>query len=134
MKCPVCFASQESIPNEKVHVCPYCDSILIPYENGYRTVDQFPWWIKKNFDLGNKVGIVITEKRILFFSYGKNWILNDKYVLENNIENNAEKNEKVTYIYGSIPIFTLPGQSISIVENEGIKIYHQKGLAIFNPI
>ncbi|MGC8663912.1 MAG: hypothetical protein ACP5SF_05540 [Thermoplasmata archaeon] len=134
MKCPICFASQESILGELIHVCPYCDAILIPFKEGYRSIDQFPWWIRKDKDLNGKKGLIVTEKQILYFDFNKNWILNDKFILDKTLNINNDKEEKVLYIYGSLPIFTIPGQNISVIFDDELKIYHQKGLTIFKPV
>lgn len=134
MKCPICFATIEPVSGEMIHVCPYCDAILISAENHYRVIDRFPWWIKKEIDLKDAAGILITEKNRFTFTFRKRWILNGRFELEYVSDEKAEKNETVTYIYGSLPIFTYPGLKISIKMDGKIKIYHQKGLAVFKPI
>ncbi len=132
MKCPVCFASQTVYPGEMVHVCPYCDAILI-YDKKLKTIDSFPWWTKKLEDLSGIQGLIITEKRRLEFQFEEKWILNRKYELVENKYEKGKMDEPVKYIYGSIPIFTLPDLKIGIVEENFIKIYHQKGCSIFKP-
>lgn len=134
MKCPVCFATIDPIPGEMIHVCPYCDAILIPGEKGYSTIDKKPWWIKKTEDLRGSTGILVTENHTFIFNYRERWILNEKFELEYKSNENIDKNEKVTYIYGALPVFTYPGMSISTVIDDKIKIYHQKGLTVFKPI
>lgn len=134
MKCPVCFASQVSYENELIHVCPYCDAILIPDENRYKIVDIFPWWVPKQHD--EKVnGILISDKHKFLFYYKDNsWIVNNKYIFYEIVNEKYEYNEYVKYIHGSMPVFTYPGLKITVVEDDQLKIYHQKGLTIFNRI
>jgi len=133
MKCPVCLASQTIYPGEMIHVCPYCDAILI-YDKKLKVVDNFPWWTKKIEDLRDNQGIVITEKRRLEFQFKEKWILNGKYYLYENTAERGNMDENVKWIYGSIPIFTLPDLKVGIVEEKFIKIYHQKGCSVFKPI
>ncbi len=133
MKCPVCFATQKTFPGELIHICPYCDAILIPSEKGYMTIDKFPWWIKKEKELYDATGILITEKHQFFFTYKDKWILDNKYELEKFSDEKIEGKENVIYIYGSMPVFTYPGLNVSIIFDDKIKIYHQKGLTVFKP-
>ncbi len=133
MRCPVCFSSQTIQPGEMIHVCPYCDAILIYDNNKLKTIDKFPWWIKKIENLSGIHGLIITEKRRLEFQFKGKWILNEKFVLVENISEKGSMDEAVKYIYGSIPVFTLPDLKLGVIEENGIKIYHQKGCSFFKP-
>ncbi len=134
MKCPVCFASQEIYEGEITHVCPYCDAILVLEGGSLRRIDRFPWWIKRNMEVGEREGIIITGKYRFIFRYDGRWILNDEYFL---LENRAERgrmDEDVVEIYGKLPILAFPGIRIGVEFDRGITIRHPAGSAIFERI
>ncbi len=133
MKCPVCYASQEIIDGEIIHICPYCDAILI-YDGSLKRVDSFPWWIRGGIKIPANEGIIVTEKRSLHFQYKEKWFLDNKYEMILNEESRGEMNEKVLEIYGKLPIFVLPGLKIGLEYHDNLTIRHHKGSAIFKRI
>ncbi len=134
MKCPVCFLEQKHYENERVHVCPYCDAILIYREDGYFRWDSQKWWIK--YRKYSSLGAFDTEKEHFEFEFNENWILNNKYIL-NEKENKKEiKNRKrVEWVEGILPITALPGSYIEYeISDEKIKIQDHENLFVFKRI
>ena len=130
MKCPICYATQKIFENEIVHVCPYCDAILI-YDGSLKKVDFFPWWIKNKMKLSENEGIIVTENELFHFHYEGKWILNNYYEMVKSDNRKGDMDRTVIEIYGKLPIFALPGMKIVVEKNEDIIITHQRGSTIF---
>lgn len=134
MKCPVCYASQEIFENEVVHICPYCDAILINDGRSLRRVDIFPWWIKKKRETGENEGIIITDGNELHFSYTNGWILNREYKLLKIDGSRGKMKERVIEVYGRLPVLAFPGVYIGVEWESSPVIRHPGGSAIFERI
>lgn len=125
MKCPVCLLEQKHYEGEKVHVCPYCDAILIYKENRYVRWEFEKWWIShKKHD---SLGALETESMIFEFNFKEVWYLNNFYkLIKKDNERNVKNEEHVKWVEGIIPLLLLPGSSIKYEINENEIILQDK--------
>ncbi|MGC8496537.1 MAG: hypothetical protein ACP5NL_00845 [Thermoplasmata archaeon] len=120
IECPICFSSFK-VNNEKMVTCPYCDALLYRVDGIFKLTSAYPWWQKKDpmFETYRKeqgiIGMVKVGHVLERYAFkDSSWflILNDTvYRYRSDFGSEPDKydkkiEEKVSYIYGMIPVFT----------------------------